>query len=157
MTALVVLSLLLADPQILTGRVVAISDGDTITILDADKAQHKIRLAGIDAPEKKQPFGSKSREALAAMIHEKHVTVEWASRDRFGRIVGKVRMGDRDVNREMVAGGWAWHYRRFSRSKELQAAEDEAREKRRGLWADEKPEPPWEWRKRDRDAKRTSR
>lgn len=145
---LLILALLLADPKILTGRVVAISDGDTVTILDADKTQHKIRLAGIDAPEKKQAFGTKSREALAEMIHEKDVVVEWSSRDKYGRIIGVIRIGERNINREMIAGGWAWHYRQFSKSKGLQAAEDEAREKRRGLWADEKtPEPPWEFRK----------
>ena len=82
----------------LTGRVVNVSDGDTITVLDADKVQHKIRLTGIDAPERKQAFGNVSRESLADMVAEQQVTVEFDKQDRYDRVLGKVLVDGRDVN-----------------------------------------------------------
>src|SRR5262245_12419994 len=78
-----------ATADTLTGRVVAVADGDTITVLDASHVQHKIRLAGIDSPEKAQPFGQRSKQNLSALVYRKDVTVEWSKRDRYGRIVGK--------------------------------------------------------------------
>lgn len=137
----------------LRGKVVKVSDGDTITVLDSGNVQHKIRLNAIDAPESKQAFGSKSREALADKIAGKTVAVEWAKRDRYGRILGTVRIDGRDINHEMIADGWAWHYRTYSKSKTLQAAEDAAREQNCGLWAGvgaDAPVAPWEWRKAKR-------
>ena len=139
----------------LTGQVVHIADGDTLTVLDADKVQHKIRLHGIDAPEKGQAFGTKAKEALAEKVHEKAVRVVWKEKDRYGRIVGDVHLGDRNVNVEMVRGGWAWWYRTYApKSKALEEAEAEARKEKRGLWRDKEPEAPWEYRKREREAKK---
>lgn len=151
----IVLTLLcLASPVIaedLHGKIVTIADGDTCTLLDSNKVQHKIRLNGIDAPEKKQAFGTKAREALGEKIHEKDVRVAWSKKDRYGRILGDVYIELKDgeqrhINREMIREGMAWHYRQYSKSPVLQAEEDEAREEKRGLWADKNPVPPWEFR-----------
>lgn len=138
----------------LTGKVVRIADGDTLTVLDGDNVQHKIRLHGIDAPEKGQAFGTKAKEALAGKVHEKTVRVVWKEKDRYGRIVGDVHLGDRKINIEMVHDGYAWWYRQYApKSKTLEHAEEEAKKEKRGLWRDREPEPPWEYRKRERDAK----
>ncbi|MBI3866711.1 MAG: thermonuclease family protein [Planctomycetia bacterium] len=136
----------------LTGKVVHIADGDTLTVLDADKVQHKIRLHGIDAPEKGQAFGTKVKEALAGKVHEKSVRVVWKEKDRYGRIVGDVHLGDRNINVEMVHDGFAWWYRTYApKLKALEEAEGEAKKEKRGLWHDESPEPPWEFRKKERE------
>ena len=153
MIRLTVLFLLLTVPAFaeeLRGKIVSIADGDTCTLLDASKVQHKIRLNGIDAPEKKQAFGTKAKEALGEKIHEKEVRVEWSKKDRYGRILGDVYLGDRHINREMIRDGMAWHYRQYSKSVELQREEDAARKAKRGLWSDKSPVPPWEFRKQEK-------
>ena len=138
--------------QNLSGEVVAIADGDTLTVLDADRVQHKIRLAGIDAPERKQPFGQRSRQMLSDIVFRKQVDVETQKKDRYGRTIGKVIYKDRDVNLILVSEGMAWHYRQYSREQSASdrvlyaSAEDEARLQRRGLWTDPTPVPPWSWR-----------
>jgi endonuclease YncB( thermonuclease family) len=148
--------LVAADSQSheLTGKVVSVADGDTITVLDADKTQHRIRLFGIDAPERGQAFGTKSREALAAAVHEKTVRIVWKERDRYSRIVGDVYLGDRNINVDQVRSGMAWWYRTYApKSKALEEAEGEARKERRGLWKDKDPEPPWVYRRKERERK----
>jgi len=136
-----------------TGRVVGIADGDTVTVLDAANVQHKVRLTGIDAPEKKQPFDSRSKQSLSDMVFNKIVTVESDKRDRYGRELGKVLMGGMDVNLEQIRRGMAWHYKAYQRDQSAAdrqiyaAAEHEAEDQRRGLWTDAEPLPPWEWRK----------
>lgn len=140
----------------LTGKVVAIADGDTLTLLDSDKVQHKIRLHGIDAPEKAQAFGTKAKEALAEKVHEKTVRVVWKEKDQYGRIVGDVNLGDRNINIEMVHDGFAWWYRTYApKSRLLEQAEADARKAKRGLWRDKNPEPPWEFRKKERESRKT--
>lgn len=142
----------------LTGKVVHIADGDTLTVLDSDKVQHKIRLHGIDAPEKSQAFGTKAKEALAEKVHEKAVRVVWKEKDQYGRIVGDVNLGDRNINIEMVHDGFAWWYRTYApKSKLLEQAEAEAKKEKRGLWRDKNPEPPWEFRRQERDTKKASK
>jgi len=137
----------------LTGKVVRVVDGDTLYVLDADKTQHKIRLAGIDAPEQGQPFGTKAKEALLDLVAGKVVDVDWQKRDRYKRIVGKVIHDGRDVNLAMVRSGLAWWYRKYADEQSradrqiYEAAEDRARAERQGLWADPAPVPPWEWRR----------
>lgn len=137
-----------------TGYVVGVADGDTVTVLDADKVQHKIRLTGIDAPEKKQPFGNRSKQSLSDMVFNKTLTVETDKRDRYGRELGKVMEGGKDVNLEQVRAGMAWHYKAYGRTQsatDRQAyadAENEAMAAKRGLWVDADPTPPWEWRHR---------
>ena len=138
----------------LTGRVVGVADGDTITLLDASNKQHKIRLSGIDAPERSQPFGQRSKQSLSDLAYSRSVSVEWSKRDRYRRIVGKVLEGGRDVNLEQVQRGMAWHYKHYQSEQSAadrtrySEAEVEARAARLGLWADSKPIPPWEWRHR---------
>lgn len=93
----------------LQGRVVAVTDGDTVTVLDADNTQFKIRLMGIDAPEKKQAFGSKSKESLSSLVFNKQVTIEYSKHDRYGRTIGKIIVDGVDANLEQVKVGMAWH------------------------------------------------
>ncbi len=128
------------------GKVTGITDGDTIELLDADYNRHKVRLDGIDAPEKKQAFGAKADKALGDKIFLKQVRIEYKAKDRYGRILGTVFLKERNINREMVTEGMAWHYKKYSKDKELAAEEKEAREAKRGLWADKEPVPPWEFR-----------
>lgn len=131
------------------GRVVGITDGDTVTVLDGEHRQHKIRLADIDAPEKGQPFGTKARAELSGMVFGEEVTVRAATRDRYGREIASLYLGDqrKSVNLQMVEKGMAWWYTQFSRDTAFQAAEREAKSGKTGLWADPAPVPPWEWRK----------
>jgi len=141
-----------ANAETITGRVVGVADGDTITVLDADKVQHKIRLAGIDAPEKKQPFGNRSKESLSELAFDKTVAVETTKRDKYGRQIGKVLVSGQDVNLVQVERGMAWFYRQYQREQSpndqrlYEAAEDAARAGKRGLWRDADPMPPWEFR-----------
>ncbi len=137
--AAVLLTLALAaNAETITGLVVGIADGDSITVLDADKVQHKIRLSGIDAPEKKQPFGNRSKESLSELAFDKTVNVETSKRDRYGRQIGKVLVDGRDVNLVQVERGMAWFYRQYQRKQSVddqklyEAAEDAARADKRG-------------------------
>ncbi len=145
-----------ANAETITGLVVGIADGDTITLLDADKVQHKIRLFGIDAPEKKQPFGNRSKESLTELAFDKTVAVETTKRDKYGRQVGKVLVDGRDMNMVQVERGMAWFYRQYQREQSpndrrlYEAAEDAAKAEKRGLWRDADPMPPWVWRKQQK-------
>ncbi len=136
----------------LEGRVVKLSDGDTITVLDRENVQHKIRLTGIDAPEKKQAFGTRSRENLSKLVFGKPVIVEWVKLDRYRRVLGKVLVSGIDANLEQVRGGFAWHYKQYEKEQSIRdrvayaEAEQLARSERRGLWRDSNPVPPWEFR-----------
>ncbi|MCY2966281.1 MAG: thermonuclease family protein [Planctomycetota bacterium] len=152
------------SPEIreISGEVVSIADGDTVTVLDADKVQHKIRLQGIDAPEKKQPFGTAARKALGDKIHRENVRIVWKEKDKYGRILGEIHLGDRHINREMVSDGYAWWYEKYApKDRELGQAQAEARKERRGLWRDieggVKPEAPWDFRKRQKQKRKLSR
>jgi endonuclease YncB( thermonuclease family) len=144
----------------LQGRVVSVADGDTITVLSADKRQYKIRLAGIDAPEKKQAFGSRAKETLSRLVFDQPVTVEYSKRDRYGRIVGRVEVDGRDVNLEPLREGSAWVYLQYIRElpktdqRLYLDAEERARNDSLGLWQDRQPEPPWEWRRERRSHSR---
>ena len=109
------------------GKVVRVSDGDTITLLDEAKTQSKVRLNRIDAPEKKQAFGEVSRKHLASFVTNGIVKVEWAKKDKYGRILGDVFVGELNVNLQMVKDGLAWHYKNFDNTKEFAIAENEAR------------------------------
>ena len=133
----------------ITCKVVAISDGDTITCLTAKRTQIKVRLAEIDTPEKAQPYGQKSKVALSTLVFGKQVTLATQTKDRYGRTVARVSTGGQDANREMVRLGAAWVYRQYSKDKSLLAVEAEAQASRRGLWALPQADivPPWEWRK----------
>ena len=137
----------------LQGKVVSVADGDTLTVLDDKKTQHKIRLQGIDAPEKAQAFGQKSKQSLNQLVHSKMVTVEFEKKDKYGRTVGKVLLNGTDVCLEQIKLGMAWHYKQYQseQSKEdrdaYANAEQTARAHVVGLWKDKSPTPPWEFRR----------
>jgi len=135
-----------------TAKVVAIADGDTVTVLTADKQQIKIRLAGIDAPESSQAFGNRAKQALVEKVGGKTIEVVEQSKDRYGRTVADLYLEGRWINLELVAEGWAWHYRQYSRDQRLADAEAAARQAGLGLWADKDPVPPWGFRRGDRGA-----
>jgi endonuclease YncB( thermonuclease family) len=137
--------------EVLVGRVVAIADGDTLTVLDEHDRQHRIRLFGIDAPEKAQPFGNQSKKNLSGKVFGATVRVEIVDVDRYGREVGRVSLGDRLINLEQVREGYAWRYPEFDRHHEFDRAEAEARRHRRGLWSAPRPTPPWEFRRTRRN------
>ena len=132
----------------IAGRVVGVADGDTLTVLADGKRQVRVRLGGIDAPERRQPYGTRARQGLSALGFGRAVQVEVEDTDRYGRPVGRVRVGGRDVNAEMVRRGAARVYMRYNRDPSLVPLEAEARAARRGLWALPEAErvPPWEWR-----------
>lgn len=127
-----------------SAKVVKISDGDTITVLSG-KEQTKVRLYGIDAPEKKQDYGQKSRQFLASLIAGQIVEVEPKGKDRYKRTLGIIHYKGQDINAQMVLNGYAWAYVKYSRIYVDQ--EKTARENKLGLWRDKEPAPPWEWRK----------
>jgi len=127
-------------------RVDVVHDGDTVTCIDAAGQPQKIRLRGIDAPEFDQPHGRDARQALATKLAGGAVRVEGAARDQHGRLLGTLWLGDRDVNRELVAEGHAWVFGGFAPDSDLLAAEAEARQARRGLWAAPHPLAPQRWR-----------
>ncbi len=138
---------------VLTGRVVAIADGDTLTALDERKVQHKIRLAGIDAPEKRQAYGQRSRQSLADLVFNRVVQIELGKKDRYGREIGKVMLDGQDINLELLRLGLAWHYKAYEREQSVEdralyaQAEEQARARRMGLWRDDQPLAPWAYRR----------
>lgn len=141
-----------------SGRVVKIVDGDTIDVLTSDKQPVRVRLAGIDAPERKQAFGLKSKETLAELVGGKAVIVSWNKKDRDGRIIGKVMLGDQDICLEQIRRGMAWHFKKYEREQSAAdrvayaRAEVRARERAVGLWSEKSPEAPWD-RRRARNTK----
>lgn len=128
------------------GKVVGVSDGDTITVLDSSKKQHKIRLHQIDAPEKNQDYGQRSKKSLSDLVYGKQVKIEVATTDRYGRTVGKVLVNGVDANLEQVKRGMAWVYRQYASDQAYFEAEDKARKAKVGLWSQPNPTPPWEFR-----------
>ena len=132
------------------GDVVSVADGDTLTLRTRDGNERRVRLQGIDAPERTMPYANRSREALQEATSVGHVEVRFDDYDQYDRILGHVFVDDRYLNLELVREGWAWHYTRYSDDEELAAAELEARRERRGLWRDADPLPPWEFRRQQR-------
>jgi endonuclease YncB( thermonuclease family) len=147
------------------GMVIGVSDGDTITVLDSGKQQHKIRLAGIDAPEKGQAFGERAKQHLSLLLYRHDVFIDWNKRDKYRRIVGQVWVAPTDtqcadqncpqtldVSLAQLSAGLAWHYKKYENEQlpidrsRYAEAEGKAHSMRLGLWADQNPLPPWEWR-----------
>ena len=151
-TILALCLVLQVQADTLLGKVINVADGDTITVLDNTNTQHKIRLTGIDAPEKRQAFGNVSKQSLADMVAGQSVAVEWVKADRYGRKLGKVLLAGLDCNLVQVKRGLAWHYKQYQREQSpadqqiYSAAEIEARQGQAGLWRDAAPVPPWEFR-----------
>jgi endonuclease YncB( thermonuclease family) len=138
----------------LVGKVVGVSDGDTIKVLDSNKKEHKIRLMGIDAPEKKQNFGAASKQALSNYIYQREVTVEYKKKDKYQRILGKVILDKQDICLQMISDGMAWHYKDYEKEQSktdgdlYSQAEVKARESKRGLWQDSNPVAPSSFRRK---------
>jgi len=162
--AVLLLNAIPAAASELRGVVVGVADGDTITILDASKQQHRIRINGIDAPEKRQAFGERSKQSLSRMAFQKDARLECHKIDRYKRKVCKVWVQPADcptcgktldVGHAQVIAGLAWWYRAYAKEQSAEdrgryeSDEDEARLRKRGLWQDKEPVPPWEWRRRD--------
>jgi endonuclease YncB( thermonuclease family) len=152
----------------LRGRIIGLADGDTATVLDAGKTQHRVRIAGIDAPERGQPGAQRSKDSLFAFVYEQPVRVEWTRRDRLGRVVGKIWVASPDspcrgnpdcpmtldVGLAQITIGRAWWFRQHADEQSpedrgrYEFAEQEARARKAGLWRDGTAVPPWEWRER---------
>lgn len=132
----------------LIGKVVKVSDGDTITVLTSDKTQYKIRLNDIDAPEKKQAFGNKSKDNLAKYIAGKTIIVQYQKKDKYKRILGTIYYNNIDINLKQVKDGFAWVYKKYSKNQDYYNAEKLARDNKKGLWIDNNPIAPWEFRKK---------
>jgi micrococcal nuclease len=145
MRALFILFLLCTGVH--AAEVISVADGDTLTVLEGRK-QVKIRLANIDAPERRQAFGTRSRQSLAALCFRKDATYEVQDIDRYGRTVAVVTCGGIEANRHQVEAGMAWVYKKYNKDPSLLKLEQEAREMRRGLWSESNPIPPWEFRKK---------
>lgn len=132
-------------------EVISIADGDSFTILAEAKQQKRIRLFGIDCPERGQPFGANAKQKLSELIFRKNVTIEIEDTDRYGRAVAVVYTEDGAcVNALMLASGFAWHYKEFDSNIQWSMLEEKARDQKLGLWSDANALPPWEWRKRKR-------
>lgn len=129
----------------LTGKVINITDGDNLTVI-INNEWVRVRLAGIDAPETNQPFGTRSRQSLSDLCFWDKVTVSPKGKDQYGRMFAKVRCGDVDAGEEQVRRGMAWVYDRYVEDLALNPLEEEAKAAKRGLWADPYSSPPWEWR-----------
>lgn len=140
--------------KVFEGKVISIKDGDTFEVL-YDGQPERVRLAKIDCPEKSQPFGNNAKQFASELCFGKMVTVSSnGKRDRYGRVVGTVVTEDgTNVNEALVKAGLAWHYKDYSDSEELAAIESQARLQKLGLWADKRPTPPWDWRKKKRKKK----
>ena len=156
---LLLITFLFASPSDLAtdlvGKVVGVSDGDTITVL-VDKKPLKIRLEGIDAPEAKQSFGNRSKQALSDLVFGKQVRVKKTGEDRYGRSLGLVSRDGIDINAKMIQDGWAWHYKKYNHDSKLADLELHARSARRGLWTEPNPLAPWDFRDRQKPKKSAS-
>ena len=131
------------------GKVVKVVDGDTLHIY-GEKGTYKIRLSGLDAPDSGQAFGKRAKEHLEYLVAGKQVIAIVESKDRYGRYVASVKVDSKDVCAEMLAAGYAWHYKQYSSNKYYADLQSEARKSKRGLWVDKKPQAPWEYRKEQR-------
>jgi endonuclease YncB( thermonuclease family) len=138
----------------ITGRVVRVADGDTVSILDRNNTQYKIRLHGIDTPERDQRYGKKAWDALSEMVAGKTVGVVVLGKDSYGRTDGTIYLDEQNINLAMVVAGHAWWYRYYAPDEHLlQAAEESARAQKLGLWALPDPIPPWDWRRQQKYGK----
>lgn len=150
----IIIFILLLPGEEYRGKVVKVVDGDTIDILD-NKTTSRIRLYGIDAPERGQAFNVKAREYVADLVAGKKVRVVKRYNDKYRRIVGDVYLPDGTyVNAAIVKAGYAWHFKKYSKDPELAELEVEARKAKRGLWQNKAPQPPWEFRKNRGKVKR---
>lgn len=145
----------------LSGKVIKLADGDTITVLDSNREQHKIRLSGIDAPERGQPYGTAAKKFLSNLVFKKVVCVQWHKKDKYGRLVGLVFIDEKDVNLQLVKAGYAWHFKKYqgeqtASDREIYSiAEAQAKSDVIGLWSEPDPINPDDWRAGVRQKKKT--
>ncbi len=143
--------------ETLVGRVIGVADGDTLTLLDANKQTHKIRLSGVDAPEKKQAYGQQSKLSLSNLAYGRQATADCPKRDRYQRAVCVVTVAGKDVGLQQIHQGLAWWYRAYAHEQRApdrrgyEQAEQVAQERRVGLWREKDPTPPWDWRRERRE------
>ncbi len=131
-----------------TAKVIGVTDGDTIVVLDENNKQTKIRLEGIDCPESGQDFGSRAKQATVELCFQKNVIVKQTGTDRYNRVLAYVYVDDLCVNKELLRIGMAWHFKQYNKDQELSNIEQEARKSGIGLWSVSDPTPPWEWRRK---------
>lgn len=137
----------------LTGEVVSIADGDTFTLLTIGQQQIRIRLHGIDCPEKRQDFGTKAKQFLADMVFQKKVVVKTMDVDRYGRTIGIVTIDGINVNEALLKAGLAWHYKKYDQNPKWAEFENEARLAKRGLWSQANCIAPWDFRRTQRSSR----
>lgn len=137
-----------ADESII--KVISIPDGDTLNVINSRNKKIKIRLYGIDAPETKQKYGQASRDYLRQLVKNKKLTYKIRSKDDYGRVVATLYGNNQDLNYEMIKAGWAWHYKHYYKSKKYADAEKNARNQKKGLWKDKKPQAPWDFRRENK-------
>ena len=134
----------------LHGKIVKVVDGDTVVLLDSTNTQYRIRLDGIDCPEKGQPFGAKATSFVKELAAGKNAIVIWNKKDRYGRILGYLIVNDTNINKELLRNGLAWHYKYFNKNQELSDLEQVAKAKKMNIWSDKNPIEPYLWRKGNR-------
>lgn len=143
-----------SQKQIISGKVVAITDGDTFKLLKIDSTLIKVRVANIDSPERKQPFSTKAKQFTSQAIFGKNVTLEYLKKDRYGRFICNTIYNDSlNLAHELLKNGLAWHYKKYSKDAYLQTLEDEARAHNVGLWGAKNQIPPWKWRSNKKKSK----
>jgi len=140
----------LPESDFLTGKVIKIADGDTFTLLTSEKEKIRVRLHGIDCPERKQSYSKQATQFLKLKIKGEYVKVKITDTDRYGRTIGVVYFEEQNINEAMLTKGFAWHYAQYDNNKKWAKLEREARKKGIGIWSQQTPTPPWEWRKANR-------
>lgn len=128
-------------------KVISVSDGDTITVLNDSKKQIRVRLASIDAPEKSQPFGTQAKKFTSKLIFGKQVLIKDGGSDQYNRVLGTVYLGSQNINKAIVYNGYAWAYRRYVKDSSYIALEKDAKLHKRGLWSDKNAIAPEIWRR----------
>lgn len=153
-TALLVLSIYNVHAQtMLTGKIIGVKDGDTVEVLDNQNKTTILRLAEVDCPEKKQPYGYAAKQFTSNAIYRKTITYLIVDKDRYGRSVAKIYYKNKYLSAELIKNGMGWHYKKYSLSRELAKLEQKARAQKIGLWADANPVYPSDWRKATRARK----
>lgn len=143
---------ILLSAHTLKGKIIRVSDGDTVVVLDSTNTQHRVRLDGIDCPEKGQPFGTKAANFVKELTRQtEYVIVEWEKKDRYGRILGVLYVGDINVNEKLLENGLAWHYKHFNQDQKLADLEQQAKDKKLNIWSEKNPIEPYQWRKGKRE------
>jgi endonuclease YncB( thermonuclease family) len=139
---------LVIQNETFTAKVIGVTDGDTIVVLTNDNKQIKIRLEGIDCPETKQDFGTKAKQLTVDLCFQKTVRIEQSGTDRYGRMLAFVFLDDVCINKELIKQGMAWHYKQYNKDQELASLEEKARNRKIGIWSQNNPVAPWDFRKK---------